>query len=71
MGVKICYRGDCVNYMCTRYGVKHGYICDECFEELVALGVGANIAEFMASDVPENRDHTEDARAYFDTFFNW
>ena len=35
--------------MCTRLSDEHGYLCDECFEELVQLGYTTDVAEFMAS----------------------
>ena len=35
MGVKACSRKGCNNIMCDRYSSTFGYICDECFEELV------------------------------------
>jgi hypothetical protein len=34
--------------MCERYSDEFGYICDECFQELVACGV-KNVAKFMKS----------------------
>ncbi len=38
MGVMQCQRADCDNILCNRYSMVFGYICDECFEELVASG---------------------------------
>ena len=35
MGVMACSRRDCENILCDRYSTDHGYICNECFEELV------------------------------------
>ena len=37
MGVKSCHRGDCRNVMCDRYSSEYGYICGDCFKELVAF----------------------------------
>ena len=37
MGVKNCSRTECDNIMCDRYSTDFGYICNECFEELVGL----------------------------------
>jgi len=34
MGVMACNRKDCTNIMCDRYSFDHGYLCDECLEEL-------------------------------------
>jgi hypothetical protein len=33
--------------MCSRYSYKYGYLCDDCFDELVRTGLGTDIAEFM------------------------
>jgi hypothetical protein len=35
MSVLACNRKDCRNIMCDRYNTHYGYICDECFEELI------------------------------------
>ena len=47
MGVLQCDRPDCGNIMCKRLSDKHGYICDECFEKLVRLGVQTDVHTFM------------------------
>lgn len=47
MGVMNCFRNGCDNIMCDRYSRKYGYICNECFDELVDLGIEANIERFM------------------------
>jgi hypothetical protein len=49
MGMMYCARGDCANALCQRYSQEHGYICEACFEELVASGA-TNIAAFMDTD---------------------
>lgn len=38
MGVLACDRNGCENVMCDRYNPDLGYICNECFDELVHLG---------------------------------
>ena len=35
MGVMACCRYDCENIMCDRYVSGIGYICDECYAELL------------------------------------
>ena len=35
MSVLTCSRRDCNNVMCNIYSKTYGYICDECFDELV------------------------------------
>lgn len=39
--------------MCNRYSYTHGYICEECFAELVSLGVGTDIEDFLESTKKE------------------
>jgi len=68
MGVKTCHRGDCKNIMCSRYATGLGYLCADCFKELVSLGVGTDIRAFMSTSIRPNRDATAD-RAYFECIF--
>ena len=35
MGVMGCFRNGCSNIMCNRYSRKYGYICSDCFNELL------------------------------------
>lgn len=49
MSVLSCDRNSCENIMCDRYSHKHGYICHECFSELVDLGPSVDISTFMES----------------------
>ena len=49
MGVMACSRSGCENIMCHMYSSRFGYICWECFNELVKLGPEANIGMFMDS----------------------
>ena len=53
--------------MCDRYSATYGYICNECFEELVSKGVATNVTEFMHSDKPEIE--LDATRKYFETIF--
>jgi hypothetical protein len=55
--------------MCDRYSHKYGYICWECFEELVARGEGTSIIEFMATPREEDGPTKEDAYEYYDRIF--
>ena len=48
MGVMACNRNGCKNVMCDRYSEEHGYLCDECFDELVAIRT-LDFGAFMAS----------------------
>lgn len=56
MSVMECSRKGCTNIMCDRYSATYGYICNECFDELVRKGVATNITEFMHSDKPDIDD---------------
>jgi hypothetical protein len=67
MSVLACSRRGCPSVMCDRLSHKHGYICHECFEELVALGVKTDIDEFL--DSPRKDANKDAARAYFETIF--
>lgn len=56
MGVLSCDRRGCENIMCDRYSYKHGYLCHECFDELVAKGPNVEVEEFMGSKPPSPLD---------------
>ncbi len=43
--------------MCDRHSFKYGYICHECFEELVNLGWNMDIEFFMNSDKDSEIDY--------------
>jgi hypothetical protein len=63
MGVLACDRKKCENIMCGRYSYEHGYLCYECFDELVSSGPETNITNFM-----ESVKHTINAEAAFARF---
>ena len=67
MGVLNCSRHSCENIMCDRYSHIYGYICNSCFEELVALGASIDIDEFMNTS-PDQSNTLADYN-YFDTIF--
>ncbi len=67
MGVNSCDRRDCDNIMCGRLSNEYGYICDDCFEELVATGPGTDVEMFMALKKQQNRE--EKARARYNITF--
>ena len=67
MGVLTCDRYNCENVMCDRYSCRYGYICDECFGELVGSGIKTNIEDFMQS--AKHTYDTESATEYFDAEF--
>ena len=69
MSTMTCDRRDCDNIMCPRYSFIYGYLCDECFEELVSLGPETNIALFMDSSAQIHANKEEDAREKFGAEF--
>ena len=58
MGVLECDRRGCDNIMCDRYSDKYGYICWECYSEMVESGTTC-IGDFMLSDKKEPLDFNE------------
>lgn len=67
MGVMACSRSSCTNIMCTRYNPQYGYICDECFDELVNSGPQSDITEFM--NTPKRPKNIQASRARFEIEF--
>lgn len=67
MSVLACYRRGCENIMCDRCSPEHGYICDECFDELVQSGPETRVETFMATD--KKNGSKESAFARFDVEF--
>lgn len=67
MGVMTCRRNGCDNIMCDRYSSEYGYICHECFDELVRSGPTTNIHDFMGSN--KNHNRYEEALARFSVVF--
>lgn len=47
MSVLSCDKKSCENVMCDRYSTRYGYICNTCFDELVASGTDTDIRNFM------------------------
>lgn len=68
MGVLACHRNSCEKIMCDRLSPEHGYICYECFNELVSKGPEVNISLFMASKKPGSYNK-EEAYARYDAAF--
>lgn len=69
MGVMSCNRKGCKNVMCDRYSEKHGYICDECFDQLVNTE-SINISLFMKTERDEFNTLGEiNYREYFSNIF--
>ena len=71
MGVLACNRHSCEKVMCDRYSRKYGYICYECFDELVKLGAFKDIQEFMNTPKVEENIYSPSAFEVFDHIFPW
>ena len=68
MSVLACNRKGCENIMCVRYSPTFGYICDDCFEELVNTP-GVTIESFMKSKKTEDKNAIEFRREYLSEIF--
>lgn len=65
MGCLECSRAGCPNIMSERYSYEYGYLCSDCFEELVQKDY-RNIKSFLGTEP----DNDEDARrAYYGEIF--
>lgn len=67
MSVLSCCRRNWENIMCDRVSYIHGYICEECFVELINsdLDVGA----FMKSEKVVVREDFDDRREWLERVF--
>jgi len=64
-----CNRAGCEEIRCSRLNDKYGYICADCFRELVALGPVADIAEFLESGREGEVVNIEASTAYYNSLF--
>jgi hypothetical protein len=64
MGIMPCER--CPNILCDRWCERYGYLCDECFEELVEMAqIGpVDLDAFMVCETA-----SFDAREYYGNIF--
>lgn len=67
MGVMQCNRLGCGVILCKRYSPKYGYICDECFEELVQMDISP--AEFMNLPKKTTQEHLDRRREELEQIF--
>ena len=68
MGVMGCFRKGCEEVMCRRYSDKYGYVCQECFNELVSLGPeNIRISEFMETE--KSKVSSEASEVYYNEIF--
>ena len=70
MSVLACNRTGCDRIMCDRHSVEYGYICYECFDELVeavSFLPAGNIQRFMES---HKGVHLSDQKKVAEDFLN-
>ena len=67
MGVLMCSRKGCKNIICDRYSHVHGYICPDCFNELISLNP-ESVGGFMET-IKKGSDLSEDAETKFEREF--
>lgn len=78
MGVLQCDRASCENIMCDRYSNIYGYICNDCYEELINSDVDISISTFMgierkltSSDIDVRRSMIENEFPFrYDSYNN-
>lgn len=66
MKMNKCNRGNCSHIMCDRYSIRYGYICSDCFSELIKSNL--SIRDFMETDPGdslEKKDRYEDLNLEF------
>ena len=68
MGVRNCSRMNCQRILCDRYSDTFGYVCDNCFEELVEMGPLSNIDHLMGHQ-QKNGLPEKVSRDYFSKIF--
>lgn len=68
MSVLPCNRVGCNHIMCDRYSPTYGYICNECFNELVERGINTDVETFMAT-APGPVRVSQDSWTYFNEVF--
>lgn len=69
MGTMQCNRAGCEEILCNRYSCDYGYICWDCFKELVELGSSADAKTFMSTPKRTTPDPYRDPYEYWDEVF--
>lgn len=70
MSVLQCSRDYCENVMCDRMSVEHGYICEDCYNELRAKP-WCNIAAFFNSEDRPSNDVLRKWENHLEAMFRW
>ena len=63
-----CNRDGCTTAMCDRYSHDYGYICDECFAEMVFTDCGGLSIDTFMQTTP-NRQYLRDRQGFYDAIF--
>lgn len=68
MSVLQCNRKGCKNIMCDRCSNEYGYICNECFIELINSRI-TNLKSFMKTEKPEYLKYAFDHVNFYNKIF--
>ena len=63
MGVMECSRKGCTNIMCDKYSSDFGYICNDCYNEMVESGL--DVKTFMNKPKPDGTENRYDYENVF------
>ena len=69
MSVLACDRTGCENVMCNRLSDVYGYLCDDCFKELISGGVLDHFRVKFFMDSNPGRNDEAATTAYYDAVF--
>ena len=70
MGVLPCIRNNCDNIMCDRYSTEYGYLCWECFNELISSSIilgDEGIRNFLSTY--KSKTNQDLCRVYYNEIF--
>lgn len=70
MGVLRCARRNCSGIMCDRYSPNYGYLCGDCFSELVDQPSTVDILEFLNTEPKTQEVKKEDMFKKWDSEFS-
>jgi len=64
-----CARAGCNNTDCQRHSVKFGYLCSQCFEELMQLKTPVNISRFISTEAKPKTFRQQQILHFYDALF--
>lgn len=69
MGILRCSRKNCKAVMCDRHSKEHGYICNECFEELCEVWKNrGTVEEFLENSKQTSSEQVDFYKIYSGIF---